>query len=112
MSNERIATQKERMLSVFTHFERCQREIEDYRCGEPSNEAFGLELLRRAIVQGDQDARAKSHGCMLSGYHPRLCDVERSDAHRGGTWSDRPGHRLAARGILDSACIGALSTVG
>jgi hypothetical protein len=99
MSNERIATQKERMLSVFTHVERCQREIEDYRCGEPSNEAFGLELLRRAIVQGDQDARAKSHGCMLSGYHPRLCDVERSDAHRGGAGSDRACDGLLREGF-------------
>src|SRR2546421_4995084 len=31
ISNECIGTQKERMASVFTRVERCQREIEDYR---------------------------------------------------------------------------------
>ena len=64
MSNERIETQKEHMLSVFTLVERCQREIETYRRGEASNEAFGLELLRRAIVQGDQDAWAGIQQCL------------------------------------------------
>lgn len=46
----------EHTLSVSTLVEQCQREIGAYRRGEPSNESFGLELLRRAIVQGDQDA--------------------------------------------------------
>jgi hypothetical protein len=44
MSNERIATQKERMLSVFTHVERCQREIEDYRWMAQRSKATAREI--------------------------------------------------------------------
>jgi len=64
MSNERIETQKEQVLSVFALVERCRREIQAYRRGEPSNEAFGLELLHRAIAQGDQDAWAGLQQCL------------------------------------------------
>src|SRR5437763_14198330 len=53
----------ERALSISTLVEQCRREIGAYRRGEPSNEAFGLELLRRAIVQGDQDAWAGLQQC-------------------------------------------------
>lgn len=45
-----------RALSISALVEQCQQEIQAYRRGELSNEASGLELLRRAIVQGDQDA--------------------------------------------------------
>ncbi len=34
----------------------CSREIDHYRNGEPWTDEYGLELLRRAIVQGDQEA--------------------------------------------------------
>ncbi len=34
----------------------CSREIDNYRNGEPSTDEYGLELLKRAIVQGDQEA--------------------------------------------------------
>src|SRR2546428_761126 len=44
--------------SVCALVEQCRWEIQAYRRGEPSNEAYGLELLRRALVQGDQDAWA------------------------------------------------------
>jgi hypothetical protein len=42
---------------------RCLREIDNYRKGEPWTEEFGLELLRRAIVQGDQAAWAWMQYC-------------------------------------------------
>src|SRR2546428_332431 len=64
MCNEPIEIQKEHVLSVFALVERCRREIQAYRRGEPSNEAFGLELLHRAIVQGDQNARAGVQQCL------------------------------------------------
>src|SRR4030088_2150298 len=51
-------------LSVSTLVAQCQQEIQAYRRGEPSNEAFGLELLHRAIVQGDQDAWAGLQQCL------------------------------------------------
>jgi len=44
--------------------EQCRWEILAYRRGEPSNEAYGLELLRRALVQGDQDAWAGLQQCL------------------------------------------------
>ena len=34
----------------------CIKELDHYRRGDPSTEAFGLELLRRAIRQSDQEA--------------------------------------------------------
>src|SRR5947199_9961916 len=46
----------ERTLSISALVEQCRQEIGAFRRGETSNEAYGLELLRRAIVQGDQDA--------------------------------------------------------
>ena len=53
-----------RALSVSALVEQCQQEIQAYRRGEPSNEAFGLELLHRAIVQGDQAAWAGVQQCL------------------------------------------------
>jgi hypothetical protein len=44
------------MLRVPALVEQCQREIQIHRRGEPSNETYGLELLRRAMVRGDQAA--------------------------------------------------------
>lgn len=46
----------EHALSVSVLVEQCRREIQAYRRSEASNEAYGLELLHRAIVRGDQDA--------------------------------------------------------
>jgi len=51
-------------LSVSTLVEQCRREIQAYRRGEPSDERYGLELLRRALVQGDQDAWAGVEHCL------------------------------------------------
>jgi hypothetical protein len=44
----------EHALSISALIEQCQRETQAYRRGEPSNETYGLELLRRAMVHGDQ----------------------------------------------------------
>ena len=47
----------EHALSVSALIEQCQWEIQAYRRKrEPSNKRYGLELLRRAMVQGDQAA--------------------------------------------------------
>jgi hypothetical protein len=41
----------------------CMRELDSYRRGEPCTDAYGLELLRRATLQGDQEAWARVHQC-------------------------------------------------
>jgi hypothetical protein len=43
-SHERIATPKERMASVFTRVERCQREIEDYSWMAQRSKAAACEI--------------------------------------------------------------------
>ncbi len=43
--------------------EQCLLEINAYRCGEPSTEVYGIELLRRATVQDDQEAQASWQQC-------------------------------------------------
>src|SRR5690242_12372187 len=53
-----------RALSVFTLVEQCRRHIQACRRGEPTDEAYGLELLRRAIEQGDDDAWAGVQQCL------------------------------------------------
>jgi hypothetical protein len=51
-------------LDISTLIEQCRREIQVYRRGDQSNEAYGLELLHRAIVQGDEDAWAGLQQCL------------------------------------------------
>jgi len=41
----------------------CLKEIDNYRRGEPFTDAYGVELLRRATVQGDQEAWASMQHC-------------------------------------------------
>ena len=43
-------------LSIETLAAQCLREIDSYRRGEPWDDGYGLELLRRAIVQEDEEA--------------------------------------------------------
>ena len=52
------------MLSITELVELCQREIQAYHRGGPFYEAYGLELLRRAIVQEDQKAWAGIQQCL------------------------------------------------
>ena len=80
----------ERALNVSALAEQCQREIAAYRRGEPSDEAYGLELLRRAIVQGDHDAWRGVEQCfgeLVRGWlhaHPSrgvACHLEREETY-------------------------------
>jgi hypothetical protein len=41
----------------------CVKELNAYRRGEPYTDTYSVELLRRATVQGDQDARAWMQHC-------------------------------------------------
>jgi DNA-directed RNA polymerase specialized sigma24 family protein len=43
--------------------DQCLREVDNYRQGEPYTEAYGLELLRRATIQDDQEAWARIQHC-------------------------------------------------
>jgi hypothetical protein len=55
----------------------CVEELDNYHRGEPCTEAYGLELLRRATMQGDQEAWAGVQQCfgeMVRGWlrrHPK-----------------------------------------
>ena len=53
-----------RTLQVSELVEQCQREIQVYHRGELSNDAYGLELLCRAIMQGDEAAWAGVQQCL------------------------------------------------
>jgi hypothetical protein len=50
-------------LSIETLVAHCSREIENYRRGEPGTDEYGLELLRRAIVQENEEAWAGVQHC-------------------------------------------------
>ena len=57
------------VLSVSMLAHHCLREIDNYRRGELYTDAYGLELLRRAIVQGDQEAWAWIQHCFSGLVH-------------------------------------------
>src|SRR6266487_2650153 len=42
----------------------CQSEISNYRRGEPCTDGYGVELLRRATVQGNQEAWGWMQECL------------------------------------------------
>lgn len=42
----------------------CVRELNNFRRGEPSTDSYGVELLRRATVQGDQEAWLWTQHCL------------------------------------------------
>jgi len=48
------------LLMLATH---CLRELGKYRRGEPGTETYGVELFRRATIQGDQEARVWVQRC-------------------------------------------------
>ncbi len=50
-------------MSVPVLAAQCLREIENYRRGEPCTETYAVELVRRATVHGNQEARAWVHHC-------------------------------------------------
>ena len=53
-----------RMLRVSELAEQCLREIQAYRCRDASTDVYGVELLRRATVQGDQEAWTSLQQCL------------------------------------------------
>jgi hypothetical protein len=50
-------------LSVPVLAAQCLEEIDNYRRGEPCTDTYGVELLRRATIQGDQEAWAWMQHC-------------------------------------------------
>jgi hypothetical protein len=50
-------------LSIETLVAQCSREIDNYRRGEPWNDEYALELLRRAIVQENHEAWSGMQHC-------------------------------------------------
>jgi hypothetical protein len=69
-------------LSVSALVDLCREEIQSYRRREPSNGAHGLELLRRAIERGNQDAWAGLQQCLEESVRGWL----RCHPHRGVAW--------------------------
>jgi hypothetical protein len=43
----------------------CLRELDNYHQGEPCIDAYGLELLHRALIQSDQEARTWVQHCFV-----------------------------------------------
>src|SRR2546423_3333223 len=58
------STSADRVLSLSVLMKQCQWEIQAYHRGEHSNEAYSLELLHCAIVQGDPAARPGVQQCL------------------------------------------------
>src|SRR5690242_17039899 len=50
-------------MSLAVLAEHCKRELNNYLKGEPCMDMYGVELIRRAIVQGDPEARAWVQHC-------------------------------------------------
>jgi hypothetical protein len=76
-------------ISLPTLTAQCVEELDNYRRGEPCTEAYGLELLRRATMQGNLEAWARVQQCfggMVRGWlqrHPQralACRLE-SEEH-------------------------------
>lgn len=68
MVNDRlpIASEREPVQSTMSSRELaayCLMEIEHFRLGEPYTDEFGFELLGRATIQGDQEARVWIQRC-------------------------------------------------
>ena len=73
----------------------CLRELDNYRRGEPCTETYGLELLRRATFQGDQEAWEwvqHCYGGMVRGWlrrHPQrevACRLESEENYVAQTF--------------------------
>lgn len=57
------------LMGISELTDHCMSEINNYRCGEPSNDQYALDLFRRALVQRDQLAweviQQRFNGMML-----------------------------------------------
>ena len=69
-------------LSIEVLVEQCSREIDHYHRGEPENDKYGLELLRRAIVQKDEQAWAGVQHCFSELVHRWMRRHPKSDIAR------------------------------
>jgi hypothetical protein len=58
----------------------CSREIDNFRRGEQWTEKYGLELLQRAIVQGDQEAWTGVQYCFSGLVRSWLCRHPKREA--------------------------------
>jgi hypothetical protein len=73
-------------LSIEALVEQCSREIENYRSGEPWDDAYGLELLRRATVLEDEEAWTGVQNCFSRSVrvwllrHPKRSVASRLDS--------------------------------
>ena len=84
-----------REMSLSTLAAQCLRELDHYRRGEPCTDAYGLELLHRAIIQSDQEAWAWVQHCfggMVQGWlrrHPKrevACHLESEENYVAQTF--------------------------
>jgi hypothetical protein len=82
-------------LSIEVLVAHCSREIDKYRCGESWNDEYGLELLRRAIVQEDEEAWAGVQHCfgglvyMWLSQHPKsdvACRLDSEESYVAQTF--------------------------
>jgi hypothetical protein len=62
--NTAASSRSAQALSISALVEQCQQEIQAYRRGEPFHEAYGLELLHRAIIQSDEVAWQGVQQCL------------------------------------------------
>ena len=56
-------------LSTWELAEHCKEELNQYHCGVTPSDQYSLELLRRAMVQEDQEARAWMQHCFSGMIH-------------------------------------------
>lgn len=82
-------------LSLTLLAAQCLRELDNYRRGEPCTDAYGLELLRRATFQNNQEAWAWVQHCfggMVRGWlrrHPKrevACRLEHEENYVAQTF--------------------------
>src|SRR5438067_8256776 len=82
-------------LSLTLLAAQCLRELDNYRRGEPCTDAYGLELLRRATFQNNQEAWAWVQHCfggMVRGWlrrHPKrevACRLENEENYVAQTF--------------------------
>ncbi len=82
-------------LSLTLLTAQCLRELDNYRRGEPCTDAYGLELLRRATIQDNQEAWAWVQHCfggLVRGWlrrHPKrevACRLENEENYVAQTF--------------------------
>jgi hypothetical protein len=103
-------------MSTSALAEHCIREISHYRNGQPNDEQYGLELFRRAIQQGNQDAWTFLQWCYSEVVHNWLrrhpnrevaCQLDREENYIAQTferfWFTTSNHQKPAFSSLAAA---------